>query len=722
MTHLHLASDRPGLDRPKAPEAIAAAALPPLRNLLGVPRTIVNLFDLAAGEVEWLAAVGRHRVHVGPGVRYPIQFMGDLESLRQGAPQLIDVHALPPGREVDALLASGVQAYAVVPMIANGELIGALSFGGESGPFSDEQMKIAQRAAAQFAIALMQARLHEQVKRREQEFRTAFEDTNVAMVLTDANHRFVRVNAAFARMFGYSPEEIAWACRCPTSSIPDDLDASFSHRELLKEGKISHYQVEKRYVHKEGRLLWCLANVSLIRDKNGEPLQYVGQLQDITARKWSEEALRQSELLFHQVWDKSVDGMRLTDPNGIVRKVNDSFCRMVEMPRDRLEGKPFTIIYSGNQRETLDNHRERFAARTIEPYFTKEVVLWNGRKAHFQISNSFLEPPNLAPQLLSVVRDVSAHQALEAQLRQSQKMEAFGQLAGGVAHDFNNLLTIITGYSEMLLGGTVPGERQPECIREIRKAGNRAAALTRQLLAFSRKQVLHAVELNLNAVVVETEKMLRRLIGEDIDLATALAQNLGAVKADPGQIEQVIMNLVVNARDAMPQGGHLTIETRNVDLDEAYAQIHAEVQPGKFVMLAVTDSGCGMNEEVRSKIFEPFFTTKEVGKGTGLGLATVHGIVKQSGGSVEVYSEEMHGTTVKVYLPRFRGQRRPPNLCRGCKSCRAAPRPSCWRKMKTTSGPSSASPWRRMALRSWRRETGMRRCNSASSIPIPFTC
>ena len=253
---------------------------------------------------------------------------------------------------------------------------------------------------------------------------------------------------------------------------------------------------------------------------------------------------------------------------------------------------------------------------------------------------------------LVIHTDITERKSLEAQLRQSQKMDAFGQLAGGVAHDFNNLLTIITGYSEVILSGVVPANQQPDFIREIRKAGDRAASLTRQLLAFSRKQMLQAVVLELNTLVTEVEKMLRRLIGEDIDLAMVLDPALGQVKADPGQIEQVILNLVVNARDAMPTGGHLTIETRNLELDQDYAQKHPEVQPGKFVMLAVTDSGCGMDEATRARIFEPFFTTKEVGKGTGLGLATVYGIVKQSGGGIEVYSEVDRGTTLKIYLPR----------------------------------------------------------------------
>ncbi len=255
---------------------------------------------------------------------------------------------------------------------------------------------------------------------------------------------------------------------------------------------------------------------------------------------------------------------------------------------------------------------------------------------------------------VGVQADVTARKSLEEQFRQAQKMEAFGQLAGGVAHDFNNLLTVITAYSDLLLRGAIPPEDQTNVIREIRRAGDRAASLTRQLLAFSRRQLLQPVELDLNGLISEIEKMLRRLIAADIDLATTLDPALGRVKADPGQIEQVIMNLIVNARDAMPTGGLLTIETQNVELDQSYAQKHPEIQSGRYVMLAVTDSGCGMDDVTKSKLFEPFFTTKEPGKGTGLGLATVHGIVKQSGGSIEVYSELGHGTTFKVYLPRIK--------------------------------------------------------------------
>jgi PAS domain S-box-containing protein len=254
-----------------------------------------------------------------------------------------------------------------------------------------------------------------------------------------------------------------------------------------------------------------------------------------------------------------------------------------------------------------------------------------------------------------IAHDITRVKQLEEQFRQAQKMEAIGRLAAGVAHDFNNELVLICGYSDMILNDLPPEGRARGMLMKIKKAGERAATLTAQLLAVSRKQALEPRVLDLNAAVANCEKMLKRLAGEGVELVVVLDAALGQVKADPGQLEQVLMNLVANARDAMPQGGKLTIETANVVLDQTYCRLHAGVKPGRYVMLAVSDTGCGMDEQTKARIFEPFFTTKEPGKGTGLGLAMVYGFIKQSGGHVDVCSEPGHGSTFKIYLQEAEG-------------------------------------------------------------------
>src|SRR5208337_2464154 len=274
--------------------------------------------------------------------------------------------------------------------------------------------------------------------------------------------------------------------------------------------------------------------------------------------------------------------------------------------------------------------------------------------------------------IASLVQDVTGRVALEEKLRHSQKMEAIGRLAGGVAHDFNNILTVIKGYSQILTNGVPAVGRLMDATVQIRTAAERAEEITRQLLAFSRKSMLSPRVIDLNNVMLNLDTMLRRLTGDDVEIMTVPGHELGAVKADPGQIEQVIMNLAVNARDAMPSGGTLTLETANTELDDAYAREHPPTRPGRYVMLAVSDTGVGMTWDTQAHIFEPFFTTKEVGKGTGLGLSTVYGTVKMSGGYIWVYSEPDRGTTFKIYFPRVdqpaeevRAERRPAGMQRG---------------------------------------------------------
>jgi two-component system cell cycle sensor histidine kinase/response regulator CckA len=270
----------------------------------------------------------------------------------------------------------------------------------------------------------------------------------------------------------------------------------------------------------------------------------------------------------------------------------------------------------------------------------------------FLSTGQIKDSQGLAIGIFGIAQDITDRKRLEEQLVVSQKMEAVGLLAGGVAHDFNNLLGVVMGYSDLVLDSFPPDDPRGHQVQQIKKAGLRATSLTRQLLAFSRKQIFQPRILDINALVTDFNKMLGRMVGEDIELVCNLKPGLGQIKADPGQIEQVIMNLVVNSRDAMPTGGKLIIETSNADLDEAYCQVHPAVEPGRYVMVAVSDTGAGMDAKTQTHIFEPFFTTKELGKGTGLGLATVYGVVKQSGGYIWVYSEVGKGTTFKIYLPR----------------------------------------------------------------------
>lgn len=787
------------------------------------------------------------------------------------------------------------------------------------------------------------------IHEREELFRGAFEHTHLATVLTDLDHHFVRVNPAFAEMFGYSENQML-QLSMPDITHPDDVAASIAARTPLISGEARFFQLEKRYLHCDGRILWGLTNVSLVLDADGRPFRYVGQVQDITVRKQAEERLRERSALaalgaaiglaftrnanlgdmlqgcvesivehlgaaFARIWTLNepdqilelkasagiythTDGPhgrvpvgrykigliaeekkphltndvahdpRIGDPAwadregivafagypllledrlvgvmamfagtiiqeatfqtmgvisnqialGIERKLQEEALRkseerfqeltahihqvlwmidareskvlyvshayeeiwgrsrqsLIDNPFSYMEGvhpldlqmmereiaamfqtgfidvecrilrpdetvrwvwvrgypvleqgqivhlvgiieditekrqmaaerhallsrlqlhlermplayfrfdadfriidcnssaerifgynreeframeRPYEELVPGSFREQGDEIRRRIRSGDMQAHSVNENVTKDGRQIICQWSNTpLLDDTGEFTGLICLAQDVTEQKSLQEQLIQVQKMEAVGQLAGGVAHDFNNLLTIINGYSDFILAEAPENSPLRDYAEAIGQAGIRAASLTRQLLAFSRKQLLEARELNLNTVAMDTARMLQRLIGEDIDLRTILEPRLGTVKADLGQIEQVIMNLVVNARDAMSRGGRLTIETANIELDETYTRVFPELRPGRYVMLAVADTGTGMDEATKARVFEPFFTTKEPGKGTGLGLATVFGIIKQSEGYVAVDSALGCGTTFKIYLPMF---------------------------------------------------------------------
>jgi PAS domain S-box-containing protein len=369
------------------------------------------------------------------------------------------------------------------------------------------------------------------------------------------------------------------------------------------------------------------------------------------ALRSAQEGLRRSEINFRSLVTHAPYGVCRCDSTGILLDVNPALVAMLGYASGtELVGRNLANLYSDSQQwfGLADYLRSLQKFHGVNADWLREDrtsinVRLSGRAFRDERNTIFFE---------LFAEDVTERRALEQQLRQAQKMEAIGRLAGGIAHDFNNLLMVISGYSEFLLGQLSDEPTMQGHAQEIANAAGRATALTRQLLAFSRKQMLAPKIMDLNSVVTENVKMLTRLIGEDIDLVMVPGRDIGAVKADPGQIEQVIMNLAVNARDAMPHGGKLTIETANVTLDAHYARFHAPVTPGDYVMLAISDTGMGMDTDTQAHIFEPFYTTKGL-KGTGLGLSTVYGIVKQSDGYIWLYSESGKGTTFKIYLPRF---------------------------------------------------------------------
>jgi len=373
-------------------------------------------------------------------------------------------------------------------------------------------------------------------------------------------------------------------------------------------------------------------------------------------RKESEKALRASEAAFRGLFESAPDAIVLVNEDGRITLVNAHAESIFGYARKELIGKPVEMLLPERFRERHIGHRTAFQANPTIRRMGVGIELFALRKDGVEIPVEVTLSPlrtNEHTEILSIIRDVSERKQLELQLSQSQKMEAIGRLAGGVAHDFNNHLGVIIGYSELLLDRLPPGDPLRKSATMIREAGQRSASLTRQLLAFSRRQIFEPKVLDLNAVVSDIDSMLRPLIGEDVELVTLLDPSLGKLRADPAQVDQIIMNLAVNARDAMPHGGRLILQTSNADLDEAYASKHATVKPGHYVMLAVSDNGTGMDKQTQEQIFEPFFTTKEKGQGTGLGLSMVYGIVKQSGGYIWVYSELGQGTTFKIYLPRM---------------------------------------------------------------------
>jgi PAS domain S-box-containing protein len=485
------------------------------------------------------------------------------------------------------------------------------------------------------------------------DYRSLFEHIPVGLYRTTPEGRFLDANRALAVMLGYPDRDSLLAVS--TAELYLDPDDRRRWRDLLERYDVVS-AFEYRHRRRDGSVIWVQDSARTVRGPDGRVLYYEGVVEDITEKRRAAEALRAGEERYRRLFESIPSPMWVCDLDSLAfLAVNDAAVQRYGYSRE--EFRALTICDIRPPEDVPALLRNVATAREKDSAEVTQAGVWrhvkkDGTAFDVEITSHAVAWDGRRAQLILAI-DVTERKALEAQLRQAQKMEAVGRLAGGLAHDFNNLLTAILGYSHLALRRLGDRTELRREIEEIGKAGERAAALTAQLLAFSRKQVLQTRVLDLNVIVRDMDKMLRRLIGEDVDLVACLGSELGRIRADPGQVEQVLLNLAVNARDAMPRGGKLTIETANVELGATYAMTHPVMKtPGRYVLLAVSDNGCGMDAETQSHIFEPFFTTKEAGKGTGLGLATVYGIVKQSGGYIWVYSEPGQGTSFKIYLPR----------------------------------------------------------------------
>jgi len=615
-------------------ERVTAAIVERTQRLTGADGAAVQWFDDDA--CVYHVGSGIAAAHVGLRVKRDASLSGACARLGE-AVYAPDTLADP---RVDTAAATRTRARSLIcaPLYRDREIHGVLSVMSRRPGAFDELAVETTRLMAEFVSTVIRnaneletrrqlvtdtARALRALQESESRFRGAFHASSIGMALTALDGTFVQVNERFAEMLGYTVEELQ-SSGVRAITHPDDVQVDLDNARRLREGEIDSYEREKRYLRKDGSVMWGHLTVSVVRGYDGAPTHVVSHIQDVTAQ-------REESLLFESMFERSVVPKLVADDDRRVVAVNEAAAELLGVPLDDAVGLTIDDLLAD---EPVEELWSRFLeGGAIEHEATLHRPDGGRRRIEFAATADVRPGRHIA-----VVRDLTRQKDLEAQLVQAQKMEAVGRLAGGIAHDFNNLLTAISGYSEFLIAGEVD-ERSRRHAHEIKKAAARAAALTGQLLAFSRRQVLQPRVLDLNAVVSDMDMMLRRLIGEDVELVATLDPALGAVRADPTQVEQVIVNLAVNARDAMPNGGALTIETGNVSTSDE-----------ELVELRVTDSGVGMTEEERLQLFEPFFTTKT--GGTGLGLATVYGIVEQSGGTIEVESAPGFGSSFRILLPR----------------------------------------------------------------------
>ena len=498
---------------------------------------------------------------------------------------------------------------------------------------------------------------NDSLRQSEERYRLLAENISDVIGLYDLGLNSVYVSPSVKRLRGYTPDEVM-ARPMLDQLAPGSRDQLMRvFQEEIETERGGHADparsrtLELEVLCKDGTTVWTESKFTAVRDSSGSLTGFIAVSRDITERKRAEEALRETSQKLRTLIDVSGLPIIALDLDWRVTVWNDAATRLFGWSGEEVVGRPLPTIPEDRRAEAEEGRiRNRSGEEAV---YETQRRRKDGRLVDVLVSSApVTDPHDQVVGNMAIVLDITERKQLEEQLRQAVKMEGIGRLAGGIAHDFNNLLTVIGGRSHILLSQLPADHPMRRDLLLIQQTGDRAAALTRQLLAFSRKQTLSPSVLDLNDVVSGMKTLLERVLGEDVGLMIDLDSSPGYVTADPGQLEQVVINIAVNARDAMPQGGELTLETRRVDVDESYARQRVDLAPGPYEVLSISDTGVGMDAATRARVFEPFFTTKPVGKGTGLGLATAYGIIKQSGGNITVSSEPGSGTTFRIYLPR----------------------------------------------------------------------
>ncbi|NQT20332.1 MAG: PAS domain S-box protein [Planctomycetes bacterium] len=554
---------------------------------------------------------------------------------------------------------AGYESVALIPLRHGGETLGLLQFNDErKGRFTPQLIGLFERLAGNVALAVAQRRSEEALRESERRFRRLFDESPIGAAIVSLDYRYQKINATLCEITGYSEDELIG--RKPADvTHPDDVNIGIQETARLIAGEIDRYQIDKRYIRKDGKIVWVRLFIRAVRDADGRMLYYLPVIQDISAQKRAEYLL---ENFTESVMD-TVPAMIVTiDSNSEIQRFN-RFARELtgytheEVRRDggleRIVGPEEGEHVFDKMQRTLEGSPDQGMEVSIRTKDGRKLLTrWNGSALHDDRGN--------VVGAVAIGVDITELRQKEEQLYHAAKMEAIGRLAGGVAHDFNNYLAAVKGYAHLILQEISTEDAHRDLVEEIAKAADGAAELTKQLLAFGRKAVVAPRVINLNSLLNEMTDSLKVMLGENIILTVRQGRDLGSIKADPGHASQIIMNLAINARDAMPKGGLLTIETANAGCHLPASADHRQAPLGTRVVLTVSDTGAGMDEQTRAQIFEPFFTTKPNGKGTGLGLATVYGIVEQIGGHITVKSDPGHGTTFSIWFPCAKGKEEVP--------------------------------------------------------------